>query len=79
MFLFRFGIFCSSFLSGGAIGILSRHKNMTIGDGLVPLVVGPVAGISTISTLSLIIGNPTSLAIGSGVAGFIVGNIVTMR
>jgi hypothetical protein len=76
MFLLGFGIFSMSFMSGGAIGILARHRNMTIGDGLVPAFVTPIAGVSSVSALSIIASNPTNLTIGAGIIGFIAGNIV---
>jgi hypothetical protein len=77
MFLLAIGVFSSSFLTGGSIGILSRHRNMTIGDGLVPMIVGPISCVSTVTTVSLIVGNPTNMVFGVGIVGFVAGNFVT--
>jgi hypothetical protein len=74
-FLTRFSAMLSSTLTGTTFGLLCAHQNYNIGDVIVPLLLTPVLGISSLTSLCIIAGAANPVVTGYGIIGFVLGTI----
>ena len=78
MIFLGFGVFCTSFLSGFSVGALGVNASFYKPSVLAPFIFGPIAGISMLSTATLIRSCPVPAIIGTGLSGFSFGNLFVM-
>lgn len=70
-------ILVNSLVNGLTSFSWSKHRNIQLGDALVPvLFYMPICGLTTVTTFALLVKNPSKVNISTAILGFGVGNLV---